>query len=50
MSGPLPGAPSGGPPEKQGLRSGCLVALIVIGLILLVFGVCIVAINLSGGG
>jgi hypothetical protein len=50
MSGQMPGAQPGEPPEKKGLSPGCLSALIIIGVILLIFGVCIVALSSGGGG
>ncbi len=43
-----PPYPPGQPPgQRQGLSTGCIVALVVVGLILLVFGVCVA--TLFGG-
>ena len=47
MSGQVPGS-TGWPPKKEG-PSGCVIAaLVIVALILLVFGICVVALPLGG--
>ena len=48
MSGQMPGVPPSGPPQKKGLSNGWIVALIIVGIIVLLFGVCVAL--TSGGG
>ena len=45
MSGHIPERPSGQPPEKTGLSAGAIVAIVVVAMILLVFGVCVAALS-----
>jgi len=47
MSGQVPD-PSGQPPERKGLSTGAIVALVIVALILLVFGVCVLALPIGG--
>jgi flagellar basal body-associated protein FliL len=48
MSGQIPESP-GQPPEKKGLSTGAIVAIIIVALVLLLFGVCIAAPMLFSG-
>lgn len=48
MSGQIPGSP-GQPPEKKGLSTGAIVAIVIVALVLLVFGVCVLG-AVAGGG
>ena len=43
----MPGSP-GQPPEKKGLSTGAIVAIVIVALILLVFGVCVAVLTFSG--
>lgn len=42
-----PGSP-GQPPEKKGLSTGAIVAIVIVALILLVFGVCVAVLSFGG--
>lgn len=48
MSGQMPGSP-GQPPEKKGLSNGAIVAIVIVALVLLLFGVCVAGAMLSSG-
>lgn len=48
MSGQMPGSP-GQPPEKKGLSNGAIVAIVIVALVLLLFGVCVAGSLLSTG-
>ena len=37
-------------PEKKGLSTGCLVALVALAIILLAFGICIAVVSSSSAG
>jgi hypothetical protein len=50
MSDEMPGSrPPNQPPPKQGLSTAWIVVLVILGLILLLFGVCIVGAVLDTG-
>ena len=47
MSGQMPGSP-GQPPEKKGLSNGAILAIVIVELVLLLFGVCVTGAVFSG--
>ncbi len=42
--------PPEGPAPSKGLSTGCLVALIIVAVILLLFGICVAVVSTSGFG
>ena len=48
MSDQMPGSP-GQPPHKKGLSTGAIVAIVIVALVLLLFGICVVGAITSGG-
>jgi hypothetical protein len=49
MSDQMPGTP-GQPPEKKGLSTGAIVAIVIVALVLLLFGICLAGPVLFSGG
>ncbi|HEX6887790.1 MAG TPA: hypothetical protein VF143_06760 [Candidatus Nanopelagicales bacterium] len=50
MSDEMPDSlPPGEPPPKQGLSTAWIVVLVILGVILLLFGVCLVGLAMSTG-
>jgi flagellar basal body-associated protein FliL len=49
MSDQMPGTP-GQPPEKKGLSTGAIVAIVIVAIVLLLFGICVAGAMLSSGG
>ena len=48
MSGQMPGSP-GQPPEKKGLSTGAIVAIVIVAIVLMLFGICVGGPILSSG-
>jgi hypothetical protein len=40
MSGQIPQTP-GQPPEKKGLSTGAIVAIVIVAIVLILFGICV---------
>ena len=49
MSDQMPGTP-GQPPEKKGLSTGAIVAIVIVAIVLLLFGICVGGSALFSGG
>ena len=50
MGGRIPEPPPGQPPDNKGLSTGAIVAIVIVALILLVFGLCVAALGSLEGG
>jgi hypothetical protein len=49
MSGQIPGTP-GEPPKKKGLSTGAIVAIVIVAIVLILFGICVGGPILFSGG
>ena len=47
---PYPASPGGDPPQRAGLSNGCIVSLVILAVAVLVFGICVAALNTADFG